>query len=486
MTNLGRLAARLPITVKVPIVVVVLMVAIGAAVSEGVLARLITSQERQLGDLANAYLDGLASPLIEPVLRGDPWEIFDILDQAKSAFAAVKPVETIVTDTDGTVLASSNPRHAGIGSRLPADFPLAPDHTAKVLIHPADARAFIDRRLMVKDRQIGTLHAQLDISPLLAERNDVLWTLVASNAALTLLLAALGWFAVRWMVAPMKVLTEHLETARDGAVAPIPEARIPAADTDTGRLFRSFNRMAHAVGEREALVTRLADEERLASLGRLASGVAHEINNPLGGLFNALDTLRVHGAKMQVRESAIALLDRGLCGIRDVVRSALAAYRPDRDERDLLAEDIEDLRLLIRPELRRKRIDLQWNVGLPPEMPVRAYPVRQMVLNLLLNACRAAPEEGVIRVAARLGAEGLAIDIHDSGPGMPSEVLEFLSEPGTPAPIASSTGLGLWVARRMVAEMHGRLVADRSPLGGAHVRLTVPLTIEGSELSHVA
>ncbi len=101
MTRLGSLAARLPITVKAPIVVVVLMVAIGAAVSEGVLSRLITSQERQLGDLANAYLDGLASPLIEPVLRGDPWEIFDILDQAKSSFAAVKPVETIVTDADG-------------------------------------------------------------------------------------------------------------------------------------------------------------------------------------------------------------------------------------------------------------------------------------------------------------------------------------------------------------------------------------------------
>ncbi len=486
MTRPDRLAARLPITIKAPIVVVVLMVAIGATVSEGVLQRLITAQERQLGDLANAYLDGLASPLIEPVLRGDPWEIFDILDQAKGSYAAVKPVETIVTDAAGFVLASSNPRDAGIGTRLPADFPALADHTSKVLIRASDARAFIDRRLMVKDRQIGTLHAELDISPLLAERNEVLWTLIASNAALTLFLAALGWFAVRRMVAPMKVLTEHLETARDGAVAPIPDDRMPAADTETGRLFRSFNRMANAVGEREALVTRLADEERLASLGRLASGVAHEINNPLGGLFNALDTLRVHGSKAQVRDSAIALLDRGLRGIRDVVRSALAAYRPDREARNLLAEDIEDLRLLVRPEIRRKRLELQWDVRLPAEMPVKAFPVRQMVLNLLLNACRAAPEEGTIRVAARSAGDGLTIDIHDSGPGMPPEVLAFLSDPGSPAPIASSTGLGLWVARRMAAEMHGKLVADRSPLGGAYVRLTVPLTIEDAELSHVA
>ncbi len=386
----------------------------------------------------------------------------------------------------GKVLASSNPRDAGIGSELPADFPVLADHTSKVLIRTSDARAFIDRRLMVKDRQIGTLHAELDISPLLAERSEVLWTLIGSNAALTLLLAALGWFAVWRMVAPMKTLTEHLETARDGFVAPIPEAQLPAADTETGRLFRSFNRMAHAVGEREALVARLADEERLASLGRLASGVAHEINNPLGGLFNALDTLRVHGAKAQVRESAIALLDRGLRGIRDVVRSALAAYRPDREARNLLAEDIEDLRLLVRPEIRRKRLDLQWQVHLPAEMAVKAFPVRQMVLNLLLNACRAAPDDGVIRVTARLEGEGLAIDIHDSGAGMPADVVAFLNEPGSPAPIASSTGLGLWVARRMAAEMGGKLLADRSPFGGARVRLTVPLTIEDMELSHVA
>jgi signal transduction histidine kinase len=486
VTKLGRLAARLPITVKAPIVVVVLMVAIGAAVSEGVLARLISSQERQLGDLANAYLDGLASPLIEPVLRGDPWEVFDILDQARGAFAAVKPVETIVTDAGGAVLASSDPRDAGIGSRLPAGFRVPADHSSKVLIRASDARAFLDRRLMVKDRQIGTLHAEFDISPLLAERNEVLWTLIATNAALTLFLAALGWFAVRRMVAPLKVLAEHLETAQDGSVAPIPEGRIPAADTETGRLFRSFNRMAHAVGEREALVTRLADEERLASLGRLASGVAHEINNPLGGLFNALDTLRVHGDRGQVRESAIALLDRGLRGIRDVVRSALAAYRPDREARNLLAEDIEDLRLLIRPEVRRKRLDLQWDVNLPPVMALKAFPVRQVVLNLLLNACRAAPEEGTIRVGADVRGEGLLIDIHDSGPGMPSEVLTFLNDAGTPAPITSSTGLGLWVARRMIVEMHGRLIADHSPLGGAHVRLAVPLAIEGAELSNVA
>jgi signal transduction histidine kinase len=475
----------MPITVKVPVVVVLLMVAIGVAASERVFAWLVASQQRQISDLADAYLDGLVSPLIEPVLRQDSWEVFDILDRARRSYAAVAPIETVVTDADGIVLAGSDPRHTPTGAPLPADFPVGQDHISNVLVRAAEARAFVDRRLLVQDRQIGTLHAELDISPLLGERREVLWTLVASNAAVTLLLATLGWIAVRRMVAPMKVLAEHLESARDGSVEPIAETLIPKADTDTGRLFRRFNRMAHAVGERETLLRRLADEERLASLGRLASGVAHEINNPLGGLFNAIDTLRVHGEKAQVRGSAIELLDRGLRGIRDVVRSALATYRPDRENRHLQATDLDDLRLLIGPEIRARRIDVAWKNELPRDLPVAAFPVRQIVLNLLLNACRAAPDGGRVTLSAQQYGPSLTIDIDDSGPGLPSHIRAYLAEESVPAPVADGSGLGLWIARRTAAELGGSLAVAPSRLGGARLRLTVPVP-EEKELTHVA
>ena len=144
----------MPITVKVPIVVVLLMVAIGVAVSERVLSRLVSSQERQLGDLANAYLDGLASPLIEPVLRGDPWEIFDILDQAQAVYAAVKPVETVVTDAGGRGARELQP--AARGDRLAVCRPTFRSGRitlSKVLVREADSRAFIDRQLVVEGRR---------------------------------------------------------------------------------------------------------------------------------------------------------------------------------------------------------------------------------------------------------------------------------------------------------------------------------------------
>ena len=126
--------------------------------------------------------------------------------------------------------------------------------------------------------------------------------------------------------------------------------------------------------------------------------MAHEINNPLGGLFNAIDTLKQHGDKPAVRRSTIDLVERGLKGIRDVVRAALMSYRTERDQRFLRPEDIDDLRLLISPEARRRGVFLEWRNGLVREFPVAASAVRQIILNLVLNACQIAPRDSWISV----------------------------------------------------------------------------------------
>ena len=145
-----------------------------------------------------------------------------------------------------------------------------------------------------------------------------------------------------------------------GQVEPIPDGFLDKAPLEFRRLFEAFNRMAEAVREREALSRQLVEEERLASLGRLASGMAHEINNPLGGLFNAIDTLKAHGERGDVRRRTIDLIERGLKGIRDVVRTTLVTYRADRDVHSLKRADVDDLRLLVEPEARRKRLTLRW------------------------------------------------------------------------------------------------------------------------------
>ena len=271
-----------------------------------------------------------------------------------------------------------------------------------------------------------------------------------------------------------------MRAAAHGAAEPISPSEIPVGDSEVAGLFHGYNTLVHAERERANFAMQLAEEEKLSSLGRLASGMAHEINNPLGGLFNAIDTLKTHGQTPGVRETSISLIERGLAGIRDVVEAALATYRPERSHRPLTADDFDDVRLLLKPELRRKRQQLEWEVSWngTHELPVRGGPVRQAVLNLLLNATAVTPESGVVSLRASNADQRLVIEIRDEGPGMPPDIAGILidSDPG-PA-VRAGRGLGLWMVRRVVDELGGSASIAPKQEGGTAVTLIIPFDRE--------
>jgi signal transduction histidine kinase len=459
-------------------VVIVFMAAVAVFISERVLTRLQEAQTRHLGDLATVYLDGLAPALVAPVVREDVWEVFDIVDRARQIHAGLKPTETVVATADGRVLASSDPRVHPSWSPLPSSF-LAERTTAPAIMsHDADGKAVARRDLFSGDRIVGSVHATFDIAPLLAERRSVLLTLIGTNTALTLGLALIAWLTVRRMMRPVRVLASHLKASPESPVEPIPNALVQTAPREFRGLFAAFNRMADAVREREDLSRHLAEEERLASLGRLASGMAHEINNPLGGLFNAIDTLKEHGERSDVRRRTIDLIDRGLKGIRDVVRTTLVTYRGERDVRFLQRTDIDDLKLLIEPEVRRKNLTLRWKNKSDDEIQVSPSVVRQVILNLLLNACQATPTGGDVSFEAMVADSRLVAIVEDTGPGLSASAHDVLIGLQDHAVSASGSGLGLWMVRRLVKEGGGTIaVTPRSP-EGTIIRVTIPIARE--------
>jgi signal transduction histidine kinase len=463
-----------PLALKAPLLVAVLMFAVSAVITKQVLSRLEDSQQRNLQQLTSAYLDGLSSALIPAMVREDVWEAFDTLDRSRAQYRSLNVNWTVVVGSDGRILAATDP------IRFPTQSP-APDQSAAaspaedLIIDPHLAVARFSRDMMFQDRRIGTILAEADIASLLAERRDVFWTLILTNLTLTILLAIVGFALVRRMTRPMAFLTALFETGRKGAMETVPDAAVASQSGEFKQLFRGYNALVKAVNEREVLAVQLAEEEKVASLGRLASGMAHEINNPLGGMFNALDALRRHGEHEHVRLTSHRLIEQGLSGIRDLVRSTLATYRADRPLRDLTASDLDDLRLLIKPEAKLRGLNLEWTIGIDSAVAAPAVPIRDAALNLLLNACHVSREGGTVTFTAALLDGHVVLDIGDAGEGLPDHIREYIERLGAgAAPLDRRSGLGLWIVKRLCDEMRGKLQVVSTGSTGTVIRLLVP------------
>jgi signal transduction histidine kinase len=464
---------RWPLTAKVPVLVATLVIVVAVGVSKVVLSRLSDTQAENLQQLGDAYLDGLSTALQLPLGRQDIWEAFDVLDRARTRYQGVRPVFTLVALPDSTILASSEPRQFPVGMNLTEEMRHRIDHGQSLSFGEAQGRAWLVRALSDGGLRIGTIIAQIDISELERQWQKALLTLIVLNSALTLGLSALGYLLVRRMLAPVTLLTAQFDRAAAGDLTPLPKTSTYHPDSEFGRLLRRYNDLAAAVAEREALSQRLAQEGKVAVLGRIASGMAHEVNNPLGGLFNALALLRQHWTSTHVREDALRLLDRGLNSIRNIVRATLVAYKEPSARTDILHGDLEDVRFLVNHEVERRSLALEWRNDLPAKVAVSAVAVRQIALNLLLNACAASPVGGRVEMTAASDHGGMSITVQDSGPGLPDAYRALLVSPeGSPVP--DGPGLGLWAVARTTVQLGGQIIVTSAGEGTA-ITVKLPL-----------
>jgi signal transduction histidine kinase len=235
--------------------------------------------------------------------------------------------------------------------------------------------------------------------------------------------------------------------------------------------------------ERRELERRLFHSERLSSLGRLAAGLAHEINNPLEGMANYL-TLLDDDLRDGRREDAhrhLARVREGLARAAGTVRRVLTFASPDREHAELLdlvgvvAEAVEFVRG--NPAYRQVRLELV-RPPAPIELSGQRGTLGQLFLNLILNACQVQPEGGEVQVTFATSTQAettsaVAVHIADRGPGLPPELAGRLFEPFVSA--RGSTGLGLAVCHGIATAHGGTLEAVNRPDGGARFTVRLPL-----------
>ena len=244
-----------------------------------------------------------------------------------------------------------------------------------------------------------------------------------------------------------------------------------------------------ARAERARIDARLAEADRLAAVGTLAAGVAHEINNPLAYLLGGLEYLERElaalaptlGARADELRTVLGEMRSGGERIRHIVRDLKTFSRADHET----AADI-DLHRLVESSLHiaghelKRRARVVRELGPVPAVRVNEARLGQVLLNLLVNAAQAipegAPEAHQVRVTTRTDGAGRAVvEVADTGQGIRRELLGRIFEPFfTTKPQGVGTGLGLWISRNIVLGARGELEVDSTPGAGSTFRVVLP------------
>lgn len=280
------------------------------------------------------------------------------------------------------------------------------------------------------------------------------------------------------------------------------DLRSPQPDTaggpDLGAVLREYMdatarlQRTHEALQREIVRLRreLASKDRelelrrrLAVLGELAAGVAHEVRNPLGAIQLYSGLLRTQCARHQLGPALelIAKIEAGVEAIDAVVQDTLALAPRDRQVRPCrLADVLARAGDAAAGVLAARQVSLEV-AGADPPVRVQADPdgLQRVLLNLIVNAAEASPPGGRVRVEVSAGTgPEVEVRVLDRGPGLPEEIRHRIFDPFfTTKP--HGTGLGLTIAHRLIEAYGGRLSAGNRPQGGAQFVLALPRAADG-------
>ncbi len=494
---------------KIPVWGSLLIIVTALAVSAALVSETYDELQTDLTIDAEALGQTLATDLYPAMLHDDTWRTFEVIrapiDHTNASKSATRLETILVVDNALRVVASAHPKTAPVQAelqRISPEYATLAAHisrtsgpeTQKIAL-PDSNQLYFATPVSGSGQRLGTLIMVYPGDAFQQRFAHVLWHGLLVGALVIAVLLPINWYWGQRMARPLAQLTSRMG---EMASAPFFSSHkiMPLAPTtgslgkkwpesldfraygyhdELGRLFETYNQMLQELKAKEAHELQLVQSERLAAVGQLAAGIAHEINNPLSGMLTAIDTLKCHGDVSPQTIKTIALIERGLDHIRETVGALLVDAKPKN--RNLALQDIEDVLTLITPKANKKALHISWHNSLKEDTPLPATCVRQILLNLLLNAVNAAEQHGTVAFDIGVIENRLQLSVTNSGKLLSDDQITHLFEPFSPLS-ENGHGLGLWITYQIVRQLGGLITAKRNqddrmcfsvviPLGGA-------------------